>query len=325
MQIPFRRAGLVLIAAGGAGLIGLVGWFGARQIGAEVLRAAWALPAAVALHGVQLLLSSVAWRGLVGGPPGQMGWFRIRWVREAVNTMLPVAQIGGNLAAIRMLTRHGQPLPRAAAATVLDLTLEALTLFLFTLLGIATLAAISPDHAWRPWLGGGLAVMAAALGGFVLAQRAGMFRLIERLAERLGAFLPGLPPGALAGLHGELMALHRRHAAIARAVAIHFTGWLLGAMETWIAFAAMDQPCGVLPALVIQSLGMAARNAGFAVPGALGVQEAGFVLAAGLFGIPADAAIAMSMVKRARELACGLPGLVVWQWDEVRRWARRTG
>jgi hypothetical protein len=38
-----------------------------------------------------------------------------------------------------------------------------------------------------------------------------------------------------------------------------------------------------------------------------------------LFGIAPDTGIALSMVKRARELAVGLSGLVVWQWAEGKR------
>jgi hypothetical protein len=53
------------------------------------------------------------------------------------------------------------------------------------------------------------------------------------------------------------------------------------------------------------------------------VQEAGFILVSGLFGISPDTAIALSMVKRARELLVGLPGLVAWQWSEGRRLVKR--
>jgi hypothetical protein len=76
-------------------------------------------------------------------------------------------------------------------------------------------------------------------------------------------------------------------------------------------------------AFVIESLAMAARSAGFAVPGALGVQEGGLVLVGALYGIPADAAVALSMVKRAREVAIGVVGLVMWQVAEGRRALRR--
>jgi len=75
----------------------------------------------------------------------------------------------------------------------------------------------------------------------------------------------------------------------------------------------------VVEAVVIESLGMAARSVGFAVPGALGIQEAGFVLASGLFGMPVDNAVTLSMIKRARELLICTAGLVMWQWAEGRR------
>jgi uncharacterized membrane protein YbhN (UPF0104 family) len=64
---------------------------------------------------------------------------------------------------------------------------------------------------------------------------------------------------------------------------------------------------------------MAARSAGFAVPGALGIQEEGFILVCGLFGVSPDAAIALSMVKRLREVLFGIPGLIIWQWSEIKR------
>lgn len=38
---------------------------------------------------------------------------------------------------------------------------------------------------------------------------------------------------------------------------------------------------------------MAVRSAGFAVPGALGVQEGGFILVGGLFGVGPDLALAL--------------------------------
>ena len=67
--------------------------------------------------------------------------------------------------------------------------------------------------------------------------------------------------------------------------------------------------------MVIESLGQAVRSAGFFIPGALGVQEGGYVLLCGLFGIPADQALALALIRRLRDIALGLPGLIVWRWD----------
>jgi hypothetical protein len=59
----------------------------------------------------------------------------------------------------------------------------------------------------------------------------------------------------------------------------------------------------------------------------LGVQEGGYLVVGNLLGIPGDAAFALSLIARVRELALGIPGLISWQIIEGRRvWrARSTG
>lgn len=318
------RFGLIAIGLGGGVVIALVAWFGARNIGAELLRAGWAVPFTTTLAFLLLWLSAVAWRLSVGSDRPRLGrWFRIRWIREAVNSMLPVAQLGGNIVGIRLLMHRGVPGPQAGAGTTLDVTIEAATQLLFTIAGFAALAMIKPDQHWVGWVQGGIITGILGIGGFVVAQRAGLLRLVEGGAGLLQQWFPTLPIQIVQGLHTELMRLQGNHLAIGKAAALHLLAWLLGTAETWLALYAMGVPVGWEQAFVIESLGQAARGAGFAVPGALGVQEAGFILVGGLFGIHPDTAIALSMVKRARELAVGLPGLVAWQWAEGKRLLRR--
>ena len=59
------------------------------------------------------------------------------------------------------------------------------------------------------------------------------------------------------------------------------------------------------------------------VPQALGVQEGGYIMLGALFGLSAEAALALSLVRRARDLVIGLPILLVWQVVEGRRSLRR--
>ena len=73
---------------------------------------------------------------------------------------------------------------------------------------------------------------------------------------------------------------------------------------------------GIGPALIIESLGQAAKAVGFAVPGAIGVQEGGYVVVCRLLGISPEMAIALSLVKRLREVALGVPGLLLWHRTE---------
>ncbi len=314
------RFGLIALGIGAVMVTALIGWFGAAAIGREVLLAAWVIPPILALHAVQLWFSAIAWRAAIGeAKPKVNRYLRIRWIREAVNSMLPVAQLGGNLVGIRLLMQRGISGPQASAGTIIDVTIEAITQFLFTAAGIAILMMVSVDHSWAPWIQGGMIAMGAGLVGLVVAQRVGALRAIEWLAERLGRLFPTISVDVVRGLHGELLRLQKDRMALLQATGLHLLAWVLGVAETWIAFYAIGIPCSWQEAMVIETMGMAARSAGFVVPGALGVQEAGFILAGGLFGIAPDASIALSMVKRVRELIVGLTGLVAWQLSEGKR------
>jgi hypothetical protein len=54
------------------------------------------------------------------------------------------------------------------------------------------------------------------------------------------------------------------------------------------------------------------------------VQEAALVLFGHALGVSTELALAVSAVKRMREVLCGLPPLLSWQWLEARR-LRATG
>jgi hypothetical protein len=64
-------------------------------------------------------------------------------------------------------------------------------------------------------------------------------------------------------------------------------------------------------------LGQAIRGAAFAVPGALGVQEGGYLLLAPLAGLPPDMALVLSLAKRAREIILGPPGLLYLRFSKA--------
>ncbi|MDE2335031.1 MAG: flippase-like domain-containing protein [Rhodospirillales bacterium] len=297
---------LLMVAAAAAAVTALVAWVGVRPISAAVWHAAWAIPVAVAVHAVQLAMSGRAWRLLLGkAAPGQPRMALLRWLREAINSMLPVAQIGGGIATVRMLAQTGMTLTHATAATTLDVMIEAAAMTPPVLVALALLGAGQPMA-----LIGGFAAVLLGLGGFFVAQRMGLFRLAERF---------GLP-----GLHDALLELHANPGPLLGAGLWHLFAWLLGTAETWVALLAMGADASLRSAFILETLGMVARAAGFAVPGALGVQEAGFVVVGQLVGIPADAAIAVSMIKRVRELLVGLPGLIVWQAHEGRLLLRRA-
>ena len=55
------------------------------------------------------------------------------------------------------------------------------------------------------------------------------------------------------------------------------------------------------------------------IPSAIGAQEAGLILLCGIFGVPPDEALALSLIKRAADVIVGVPGLIALQLMESGR------
>jgi putative membrane protein len=116
--------------------------------------------------------------------------------------------------------------------------------------------------------------------------------------------------------------MYENRARVAASFALSLAGWIVGTAEVWLALRFLGHPVDWVDALLLESIGQAIRGAAFAIPGSLGVQEGGYLLLAPLVGLPPEAALALSLVKRARELLLGVPGLLYMHFSE-RSWQRR--
>ena len=75
-------------------------------------------------------------------------------------------------------------------------------------------------------------------------------------------------------------------------------------------------------ALIIESLGHAARTAAFFIPGGLGVQDGALLLLGSAVGLGPDAGLVLALTKRLREVALGVPALATGYVTEARRFTR---
>ena len=306
--------------------LGLAAWllasFGVDEIFALLGRAGWGILGVVLFHVVQVLFSSWAWRVIAGPtvPRPSLGEFMVlRWIREGVNNLLPVAQIGGEVVAARLLRRRGVPLAQAVAGSVGDLTMEMLTQIVFTLLGLALLILLVGESGVSGYVLGGLGVAALGAVGFIAAQWFGLAGLIERGIMRLSNSFGWAPLGEITGLDAAIRGIYRRPGRVALAAMYHSISWALGGVEVCLALHLLGTDVGLGEGIVIEALGQALKAAGFAIPGALGVAEGGYVVVCHLFGLSPELAIALGLVKRLREIGLGVPALVAWQWLASRR------
>ena len=305
--------------------LGLAAWllasFGLTEILALLGHAGWGLLAVILFHGLQLLFSALAWHS-VAGPllpqPTLTEFMRLRWIREGVNNLLPVAQIGGEVVAARLLRRRGVKLAAAVAGSVGDLTMEMLTQIAFTLLGLGLLVRLIGESGVESTVLAGLALAAVGAAGFVAAQWFGLAGLIERGIMRLSHSFGWAPLGEVVGLDAAIRDIYRRKRRVAKACLFHSISWLLGGVEVCLALHLIGTDVGLAEGTVIEALGQALKAAGFAIPGAIGVAEGGYVVVCHLFGLSPEVAIALGLMKRLREIALGVPALAAWQWQEAR-------
>src|SRR5262249_10475845 len=195
-----------------------------------------------------------------------------------------------------------------------DMTVNLSTQLPRTLLGLGLLAAYFDAGALVGRVLLGVLVPASMLAGFVLAQRRGLFGAGARLIERFVQSPAQLAiSGSAAALDREVHRLYRNRGALLAGVAWHLLGWLVGTTELWVTLHHLGHAISFPCAIMWQSLAEIVRTAAFVVPGAFGVQEAGYLVLGRLLGVPPDAALALSLIGRARELIFGVPGLLAWR------------
>ncbi|HZR82968.1 MAG TPA: flippase-like domain-containing protein [Candidatus Binatia bacterium] len=298
-------------------LVALLAHYGVRQLVDDLGVVGWGLLALAAYHSTAIAADAIAWRRLLPADGrASLGLVAFaRWIGEAVNGLLPVMQLGGNVVRARILSRRGVPGTVAGATVVVDVTIEAFTQAVFALLGLLALTTRANAGALvRPSLVGA-ALLAAFVALFVAVQRAGILGALARKLGRIGSRRwPSLADRA-DDFEARIAASYADHASLASSALWHLAGWLLGAGEVWLALWLLGKPVDAVSAIALEGLGMAVRGAAFAVPGALGVQEGSLVVLGGMLGIDAHTCLALSLSKRAREFLVGVPALLAWQLD----------
>jgi len=316
-----KFAALFATLVGLAILVYLVLANGGVAIEAAIASAGFGILWVVAAHFPQSFFSALGWRAVVAAAPkpSWASFFLFRLIRESINGLLPVGQVGGEFVNVRLLGQRGLPLSGAGASLAVDKTLEIVSQIAFTLLGMALLMLDPAQAGIIHWIGGGLLGAVAVIGAFILAQRFGLFRLLEDGVLKLARKQQWKGAETLAGLHDEIVALYKSPRRLVWGALLHLISWSLGAIEIWVALKVLGVEADLRAALIVEALGQAFKSLGFAIPGALGVQEGGLMLACNLVGVNAQAAIELSLLKRIRELTIGLPGLLAWQWIEGKR------
>lgn len=317
-----KRLTTIALAVGLGLLTGLLIWRGWPAIQALHEHAGLGLAWLAIYYTLPLLFAAGSWWWLF--PPRQgpraLHATYATWVGLAVNWLLPVAQIGGELVKTWLVVDRGAATDSALASAVVDKTVQVATQVVFTIVGLALLSA---HYAPGNLIVGTVAGMGALAVGTLLfyrLQQRGMFQLSARILERFLSSARADRINANAQAVDEAVrAAYRRRTRLMAAFALRLAFRFVLVGEIMLAAWLLGMELTLLDALVIESLVQAARAGAFLIPGGLGAQDGALVVLGLALGLPAEGALAIALCKRVRELLVGLPALGLWQLEHHRR------
>jgi putative membrane protein len=299
-------------------LVRYVGWHAVLSAAGAIGWTGFALFCLGAL--ALFVLLGAAWQVLLPAAlaPRLRVLIRARLVRDAGAEVLPLSQLGGIALGVRAAILQGVSAPLASASMIVDVTAEMLAQIAYALLGVAILLARVPPSSQVASLTSacitGLLLAAVAAVLFIILQRRGgriTARLARKLLRRAGE--------TFTGVGSALETIYRSPSRVVFSSVLHLAVWVGNGAVVWLGFRLIGARIDLAAAISIESLVYATRSAGAFVPNALGVQEGAYLVLGPLYGVPPDLALAISMLKRARDIAIGVPVLLSWQAAEGRR------
>jgi putative membrane protein len=317
-----RRAAVIAALIGLVLATAIIGYFGFGKVAGAFAEIGWkGLIGLCLTYLVPVALLAAAWLVLdPGAPPAKtlLTFYFARLVRDASGELLPFSSLGGFVFGARAAILGGVEPAVAISTTVADVTAEFIGQLGFTALGIALLwyrpgpQGENQQLITSSILGLGAGVLAAA--AFILLQRRAT-RPIERGVARWAPSALAQTSAVVASLHE----LYQKPARLTLSSVLHLSAWVLGGVGVWAGLWIAGHHLSLRTIMGVESLVYVVRTVTFAMPMGLGVIEGGYVVVGGLFGLSPEFALALSLIKRVRDIAIGLPALAIWQAMEGRR------
>ncbi len=261
-----------------------------------------------------------AWFSLVSNLSiPRMGMFAVaRQVRDSASDILPFSQLGGIVIGVRAIILRGMATPIAFASSIADITTELMAQLAFIAMGAAFFVAqlqLSPSQAHMiEGIAAFLALMIPGIFAFVFLQTRGA-GFAMTLA---GRWIPSAVQHATA-FEDAVKSIYRSPRRLAVSATFHLAGWIVNGLVTYIAIRLTGAKIGVVSAIAIESLLSGLKSATAFVPASIGVQEAGYAGLMPFFGLGPEIGLAVSLLRRARDIVVGVPVLLAWQAMEGHR------
>jgi putative membrane protein len=316
MRILAPIAGILGLAL----LTGLVAYFGFASVMQAALSSKWGTALVVLARAVALAGCGIGWWFLLTpNGPGPRAFIALRFIREAINALFPFAVVGGDVIGARLLAQFGAAMSLAIASVLIDIFVQVVSLLIYVGTGVGIVLDVPGPHRLSTVTFVMLAIALPAVAGFFLALNFGAFDPVVRWLVAFGEKRKWSMFAHVVDLGDRLQQIWRNHRGLSGSFFVHLATVFFGSVEVWIAFYFMGHPVSVAAAIAIESIGQGGKAAAFMLPGGIGVQDGTMIAASAIFGVPAEVALAMALIKRVPDLVLGIPSLLVWQALEGRR------
>jgi putative membrane protein len=315
----FKLLSIVLALLGVTGTTILVAWFGFDRVAHAILSVGLiGFAAFCAWQLIVMAVMGVGWWVVV--PPEQRRGAALfvwgRMVRDSAAACLPFSPVGGFAIGARAVTLRGVAWPVATISTVVDLTAEFAAEILFALGGFIIILGRTSDAVIARPAEIGIVVAAVAVLGILKLQR-GVASIFVKLGKRLlGRWFAGAEQDGISTV--ELTAMYGDTARLAWCTLAHAVGWFGKGLGNWIAFRLLGSDLDLMGGLAIEGVLHIIMASAILIPGYAGVQEAGYIALGTVFGVPPEISLGVSLVRRGRDVAIGIPILLAWQFVEAR-------
>jgi putative membrane protein len=292
---------------------------GAGEIFTMLAKSGWVLLTLTLIWLPSLYFYTESWRLVFRQETKPPFWFSLAaiWMGRSINSLLPVATIGGEIAKARLITFTGVSGVDATATMLVDKTVQVLALIIWGLIGVGALVYLKGDNTFVMAALGGFALLTLGVFGFFLVQRAGMFNILTRIGSALvkSEKWDGISVNAKA-VDETVLVIYRHQLRFWWSVILKSIGLAVQTGEVWLACYLLGFPIGIFEAMIIKSLTSTLSDIAFVIPNAYGVQEGAYIVVGAMFGLTPDFALAVSLATRIRELVVDIPGLLYWQLYE---------
>ncbi len=260
------------------------------------------------------LMGAAWWLASGSDPPASLSRFVwARLVRDAAGELLPFLQLGGVLFGVRALGR-GRAITVGAVSAGIDGVIELIAKVPYALAALLALLTLAPQSRLTRPLALALAATVIVVAMLLIARRS-LAAYLEAMARAVSARWPEVFALAQGRVDREIRAsferILRARGHLWSGLTLHLVCWFLGSAEAWVTFQLLGFDLTLTEALAIDGTVVGLRTFGWLIPGAAGVQEASYLLAGAVFGIPPAAGIAASFARRARDLLLGMATLAL--------------